>query len=178
MIIKLIKNPNSNSIEATWIEEEIKTISIIVEKEIDGEIQRVKEDKDITVETIIHCQSFADSQIALLRQIAKDFNTSLSQEHEEIIADVIANIVLPTKEELDAIVIENEKQRVLSIKDEAGLIIELRYPIFKQLNITNLLDGYTSEDKTKMIVFINAIRAISNEAEINGTALEDIEWGI
>lgn len=76
-----------------------------------------------------------------------------------------------TKEELN-------QQRISLIKRKCGDIIESKYPLFKQLNITNLLDGYTQEDKTKMIDFINSIRAISNKAELEGTALENIDWGI
>lgn len=71
---------------------------------------------------------------------------------------------------------EIEQQRILSIKAEAGRIIESKYSIFKQLNITNSLDGYTPEDKIEMIAFINAIRAISNKAELEGVALENINW--
>lgn len=73
---------------------------------------------------------------------------------------------------------EIETQRIASIKVKASEVINSRYSLFKQLNITNLLDGYTQEDKTKMIDFINSIRAISNKAELEGTALEDIDWGI
>jgi len=76
-----------------------------------------------------------------------------------------------TKEELN-------QQRISLIKRKCGDIIESKYPLFKQLNITNLLDGYTQEDKTKMIDFINSVRTISNKAELEGTALEDIDWGI
>ena len=173
MILNLIKNPNSNSVEATWIEKETKTISIIVEKDIDGELVRVKENKDITVETIIHCQSFSDSQIDLLRQTASQFKTVLTAEHEEIIADVIKNIVLPTQEELEAIAIEKEKQRILSIKAEAGRIIESRYSIIWQLNHPRMDIAYASE-----YAWIDSIRAISNEAELNGTHLENINWGV
>lgn len=73
---------------------------------------------------------------------------------------------------------ELNKQRISLIKRKCGDIIESKYPLFKQLNITNLLDGYTQEDKTKMIDFINSVRTISNKAELEGTALEDIDWGI
>lgn len=73
---------------------------------------------------------------------------------------------------------EINQQRISLIKRKCGDIIESKYPLFKQLNITNLLDGYTQEDKTKMIDFINSVRTISNKAELEGTALEDIDWGI
>lgn len=175
MIIKLIKNPNSNSVEATWIEEKTMTTSVLVEKDIDGELLRVKENKDIAVETIIHCQSFADSQIDLLKQTAKDFNTPISKEQELIIKDVIENIVLPTQQELEAIALENEKQRVLSIKQEAGRIIEIKYPSYKQ---NNILMGQNTDDIKIMNDYILAIRNISNNAEQNKTLLSDINWSL
>lgn len=171
MIIKLIKNPNSNSIEASWIEEEIKTISIIVEKEIDDEIQRVRENKDITVENIVHCQSFSDTQIELLRQTAKEFNTTFTKEQEKIIADVIANIKQLTEEELEAI----ELNRIQNIKATAKEKIESKYPSYKQRNI---IMSQNQDDIKNMNDFISKIRQISNEAEISGTDLKDIDWGI
>ena len=73
---------------------------------------------------------------------------------------------------------ELNQQRISLIKRKCGDIIESKYPLYKQLNITNLLDGYTQEDRIKMIDFINSIRAISNKAELEGTALEDIIWSI
>lgn len=173
MIIKLITNPNSNSIEVNWIEKEINTISVIVEKDIDGELVRVKEDKELIIESVVHCQSYSDLQIDLLREHAEKFKTTFTEEHEEIIADVIKNIVLPTQEELEAIENEKEKQRILSIKAEAGRIIESRYSIIWQLNHPRMDIAYASE-----YAWIDSIRAISNEAEINGTALEYIDWGI
>lgn len=72
----------------------------------------------------------------------------------------------------------DKKLNIIKIKIKAGDIVESKYPLYKQLNITNLLDGYTQEDKTKMTDFIDSIRAISNKAELEGTALEDIDWGI
>ena len=108
MIIKLLKNPNSNSIEASWIEEKTITTSVIVEKEIDGELTRVKENKDIIVKTTIHCQSFSDTQIDLLRQTAKNFNTTFSKEQEALIKEVESNRVLLTQEELAKIELDND----------------------------------------------------------------------
>ena len=171
MIIKLIKNPNSNSIEVNWIEKEINTISVIVEKDIDGELVRVKEDKELIIESVVHCQSFADTQIDLLRQIAKDFNTTFTEEQEKIIADVLANRILPSKEELEAIAIEKEKQRILSIKAEAGRIIESKYNIYWQLNHPRVDATYAEQYE-----WIDKIRVISNDAEANGTQLGDIVW--
>ncbi len=172
IIIKnFFKYENANAIEVTWVETKEENF---IKKEIveDNEVETIYTK---TVETIIHCQSFSDSQIDLLRQTAKDFKTSLTQEHEEIIADVIANRILPTKEELEAIVIEKEKQRILSIKAEAGRIIEIKYPIYKQ---NNILMSQNIDDIQIMNDYILAIRNISNNAELDGTALENIDWGI
>lgn len=72
---------------------------------------------------------------------------------------------------------EIETQRIASIKVKASEVINSKYPLYKQLNITNLLDGYTNDDKTKMIDFINSIRAVSIKAELEGTELDSIDWG-
>lgn len=145
----------------------------MVEKEVEVKLVSVKESKDITIENTIHCQSFADTQIDLLKQTAKDFNTPFSKEQEKIIKDVIANIVVSTKEELEAIALENEKQRVLLIKQEVGRIIESRYNIYWQLNHPRLDATYADEYK-----WIDNIRDIGNKAELEGTALENIDWGV
>ena len=68
--------------------------------------------------------------------------------------------------------IEIEECRILSIKAKANEIIESIYPTFKQLNIIRL----SSNDLIEMGNFIDSIRTISNKAELNGTALEDINW--
>lgn len=95
--------------------------------------------------------------------------TEINLETGEILELEDAPIIKESKEEL-------EKQRVSLIKRKSGDIIESKYPLFKQLNITNLLDGYTEKDKIEMIDYINLIRKISNEAEANKTQLEDITW--
>lgn len=171
MKLKLIKNPNSNSIEATFYEEVETVTSIFVEKEIEGELVRVKEDKNIITANVIHCQSYSDLQIDLLKQFAKEFNTSFSKEQELIIKDVIANIVVPTKEELEAIALENEKQRVLSIKQEAGRIIESKFSIYWQLNHPRSNEQFINE-----YLWIDKIRQISNKAEEDGLEYNQIEW--
>ena len=168
-IKEFLKYENGNNIEVTWVEikeEEFTTKEILDDEEV--EIVDTK-----TVETIIHCQAFSDSQIDLLRQTAKEFKTVLTAEHEEIIADVIKNIVLPTQEELEAIEAEKEQQRILSIKAEAGRIIESKYNIYWQLNHPRLDITYINEYE-----WIDNIRAISNQAELGGTSLENIDWGI
>ena len=74
-IKSLIKYDNANCIEVTWIE----TIE--------------------EVETVIHCQAYADTQMDMLRADAEKYGTSLD-EYEDIIAEVEAGIVLPTDEEI------------------------------------------------------------------------------
>lgn len=168
-IKNFFKYENANAIEVTWVETKQENF---IKKEIvdDKEIETADAE---TVETIIHCQSFSDKQIDLLRQTASQFETVLTTEHEEIIADVIKNIVLPTEEEIKAIEAEKEKQRILSIKAEAGRIIESRYSIIWQLNHPRIDIAYASE-----YAWIDNIRDTSNEAEINGIALENINWGV
>lgn len=74
-----------------------------------------------------------------------------------------------TEEELEAI-------RIGTINQKAGEIIESKYPIYKQLNITNLLAPYTIEDRDEMKAFIDDIRTLANNAVESKTALEDIDW--
>lgn len=83
-IKSLIKYDNANYIEVTWVE----TLE--------------------EVETVIHCQAYADVQIDMLRVDAEKYGTSLD-EYEELIAEVEAGIVLPTPEEIA----EQEKQAKL-----------------------------------------------------------------
>lgn len=69
---------------------------------------------------------------------------------------------------------ETEALRVGLIKSKANELIIGLYPTFKQLNIIRL----GGNDLIKMGNFIDSIRTISNEAELNGTALEDINWTV
>lgn len=61
---------------------------------------------------------------------------------------------------------------IKSIKDIAGEIIIARYPIFKQMNIY----GEGGDKQVEMVAWIKKIRDISNKAEKDGIALEDIIW--
>ena len=70
-----------------------------------------------------------------------------------------------TPEQLDA-------QRISQIKAKASELITAKYPIIWQLNHPRT-DVTYADDYT----YIDGIRNISNEAEANGTALEDIDWG-
>ena len=70
----------------------------------------------------------------------------------------------------------NEKERLEAISFRASEIIYGIYPIIKQLNIGNLIEPYTQEDKDTMISFISKIKNIAKEAEKNKTLLSDINW--
>ena len=68
---------------------------------------------------------------------------------------------------------EMEKERISSNKAKAQSLIEMIYTIYKQ---NNILMSQIAEDIKSMNAYILNIINISNEAEINGTALEDIVW--
>lgn len=68
-----------------------------------------------------------------------------------------------------------EDERIIKIKAKAREVIEETYPAYKQHNV--LMSGVTV-DIANMNQYITNIRNISNEAEANGTALEDINWQI
>ena len=70
--------------------------------------------------------------------------------------------------------LENDK-RVASIKAKAGELILEEYPIYKQNNV--LMSG-VQEDIDTMKSYIEDIRTISNDAENNGTALDNIDWNV
>lgn len=64
-----------------------------------------------------------------------------------------------------------EVQRISSIKAKAEQLITAKYSIIWQLNHPRLDESYKDD-----YAYIDRIRDISNEAETNGTALEDINW--
>ena len=68
-----------------------------------------------------------------------------------------------------------EKQRVQQIEAKCNQSIEAIYPIYKQINITNLLTPYTEEDRETMKAFIDSKRAICHKAIADGTKAEDVE---
>lgn len=91
--------------------------------------------------------------------------------------DIPTGLVSITEEEANEIInpqSEKEKERVALIKTKANEVIEFVYPTFKQLNIIRL----GGNDLIEMGIFIDSIRTISNEAKLNGTALEDINWTV
>ena len=73
---------------------------------------------------------------------------------------------------------EKEKQRILHIETKCNQVIEAVYPIYKQINITNLLTPYTEEDREDMKAFIDSKRAICHKAIAEDTSVVDINWEI
>ena len=74
----------------------------------------------------------------------------------------------------EAIILKNQKEdkiRIQSIKQKANEIIKSRYSIEWQLNHPRMDETYVNE-----YAWIDNIRRISNEAESNGTKLEEIIW--
>ena len=105
-IKSLIKYDNANCIEVTWVE----TIE--------------------EVETVIHCQAYADVQMGMLRADAEKYGTSLD-DYEDIIKEVESNVKLLSDEQLQEI----EQNRIICIKSKAKELIEAKYPAYKQMNI-------------------------------------------
>lgn len=73
---------------------------------------------------------------------------------------------------------EGEKDRIRQIESKCNQIIVAVYPIYKQLNITNLLPPYTEEDRDIMKAFIDSKRAICHKAVVDGADVEDINWKV
>ena len=74
-----------------------------------------------------------------------------------------------TAEEIDDI-------RIQEIEAKCNQTIEAIYPIYKQINITNLLTPYTEEDRDIMKAFIDSKRAICHKAIADGTKAEDVDF--
>ena len=64
-------------------------------------------------------------------------------------------------------------QRISQIKAKASELILAKYSIIWQLNHPRTDVAYAND-----YAYIDGIRNISNEAEANGTALEDIDWNV
>ena len=69
-----------------------------------------------------------------------------------------------------------EEQRIQQIEAKCNQVIESVYPIYKQINITNLLSPYTEDDKDVMKAFIDSKRAICHKAITDGTKAEDVDF--
>ena len=73
---------------------------------------------------------------------------------------------------------QREQKRIQQIESKCNQAIESVYPIYKQINITNLLTPYTDEDREIMRAFIDSKRAICHKAIDDGTKVEDINWEV
>ena len=71
-----------------------------------------------------------------------------------------------------------EQSRIQQIEYKCNQVIESVYPIYKQINITNLLTPYTEEDRDVMKAFIDSKRAICHKAIADSTNVEDINWEV
>ena len=71
---------------------------------------------------------------------------------------------------------KKETQRIQEIEAKCNQAIEAVYPIYKQINITNLLTPYTEEDREVMKAFIDSKRAICHKAIADGTKVEDVDY--
>lgn len=127
---------------------------------------------------IIHCESFGDSDEyqVLLRQRLVEFEVEITQELEYKLQEQVAKRHIPTEEELEAKRLANEEYRVQSIKLTARNLILQKYPLEKQSSAN--LGLYGEEYLTEMKAYITNIIRISNEAEANGTTLEEVNWEV
>ena len=71
---------------------------------------------------------------------------------------------------------KKEKQRIQEIEAKCNQSIEAVYPIYKQINITNLLTPYIEDDRDVMKAFIDSKRAICHKAIADGTKAEDVDF--
>lgn len=86
---------------------------------------------------------------------------------EKVSVEVIAEAEVLLKEEI-------ENQRVSEIKSKAQSLILSKYSLEKQSSAQ--LGLYGEEYLAEMKDYIANIIRISNEAELNGTQVEDIQW--
>ena len=125
---------------------------------------------------IIHCESFGDSDEyqELLRQRLVEFGVEATTELEDVLAEQVSKRHIPTEEEIAEELAKKEEYRVQSIKLTAQSLILSKYSLEKQSSAR--LGIYGELYLTEMKDYISYIIRISNEAEINGTELEDIQW--
>ena len=71
---------------------------------------------------------------------------------------------------------KKETQRIQEIESKCNQSIVAVYPIYKQINITNLLTPYTEEDRDIMKAFVDNKRAICHKAITDGTKPEDVDF--
>ena len=125
---------------------------------------------------IIHCEFFGDSNEyqELLRQRLVEFEVEATQELEDVLAEQVTKRHIPTEEEIEAKRLADEEYRIQSIKLTAQSLILQKYPLEKQSSAN--LGLYGEEYLAEMKAYIANIIRISNEAELNGTILEEIIW--
>ena len=83
----------------------------------------------------------------------------------------------PTLKEIkDEIVKIEDLNRIQQIESKCNQAIESVYPIYKQINITNLLTPYTDQNREDMKAFIDSKRAICHKAIEDGTNPEDVDF--
>lgn len=128
------------------------------------------------IETVIHCESFGDSDEyqELLKQRCIELGTEVTEELEDKLKEQVSKRHVPTEEELEAKRLADEEYRIQSIKLTAQSLILQKYPLEKQSSAN--LGLYGEEYLSEMKAYITNIIRISNEAELNGTILEDITW--
>lgn len=73
---------------------------------------------------------------------------------------------------------KKETQRIQEVEAKCNQLIVAIYPIYKQINITNLLTPYTEEDRETMKAFIDSKRAICHKAIDDAINVEDINWEV
>ena len=169
--IKSIILDQTNWLEVTLVKVEKITLH---QEAVDGVANMVLRTQE--VETIIHCESFGDSDEyqELLRQRLVEFGVEATTELEDVLAEQVSNRHIPTEEELEAKRLADEEARIQTIKLTAQSLILSKYPLEKQSSAQLGLYGevYLQEMKD----YIANIIRISNEAELNGTKVEDIQW--
>lgn len=169
--IKSIILDQTNWLEVTWVK--VETITLPQEV-VDGVADMVLRTQE--VETIIHCESFGDSDEyqELLRQRLQEFEVESTEELENTLQEQVSKRYIPTEEELEAKRLADEEYRVQNIKLTAQSLILNKYSLEKQssAHLGIYGDAYLQEMKD----YISNIIKISNEAEINGTKMEDIQW--
>lgn len=125
---------------------------------------------------LIHCESFGDSDEyqELLRQRLVEFEVDATQELEDVLQEQVSKRYIPTEEEIAEELRKQEEYRVQSIKLTAQSLILSKYSLEKQSSAN--LGAYGEVYLQEMKAYISNIIRISNEAELSGTKLEDIQW--
>ena len=72
--------------------------------------------------------------------------------------------------------VKSEEYRIQRIEYKCNQAIESVHPIYKQINITNLLTPYTEQDREDMKAFIDSKRAICHKAIADGINPEDVDF--